>query len=221
MMAGMRTYAQNCGMARALDLLGERWTLLIVRELARGPKRFRDLAASLQGIGTNLLSARLRSLQDAGVIAAETLPAPAGVPGYTLTDSGRALIPLLEDLALWGLEIPWPDKAHARSRAVWAAMTLRANMERADSPPPDGIFEFTVGDEQFWLRVSNGTSQLLDGPAPVDPDVRVSCGREEFMELANGDRGASGDGVEIQGDGERLRMLMRTFRWPEPAAARP
>ena len=133
MMAGMRTYAQNCGMARALDLLGERWTLLIVRELARGPKRFGELVASLEGIGTNLLSARLRALADAGILAAGRLPAPAGAAGYALTDSGRALVPLLEDLALWGWGLPWPDTQQARSRAAWAAMTMRANMERSQA----------------------------------------------------------------------------------------
>jgi len=214
MMAGMRTYAQNCGVARALDLLGERWTLLIVRELARGPKRFRDLTASLEGIGTNLLAARLRSLQEAGVITAEKLPPPAGVPGYALTDTGRALTPLLEDLALWGLEIPWPGAQQARSRAAWAAMTMRANMERSERPPPDGVYEFDVGGEQFWLRVSSGASQLLDGPAPIEPDARVSGDGAAFLRLAQGGRIPPRGALKVEGDRERLRTLMRTFRFP-------
>jgi len=211
-MAGPRTYAQNCGVARALDLIGERWTLLIVRELARGPKRFRDLTASLEGIGTNLLSARLRSLREAGVITSETLP--AGVPGYALTASGRALLPLVEDLALWGLEIPWPGLEEARSRAVWAAMTMRANMERSGSPPPDGVFEFTVGDERFWLHVSEGSSQLLDGPAPIEPDARVTGDIADFLQLARRGRLAPRGALKVAGDRDRLRTLVKTFRFP-------
>jgi len=214
MMTGVRTYAQNCGMARSLDLLGERWTLLIIRELARGPKRFRDLASSLEGIGSNLLSARLHSLQDAGVIRAEDLPAPAGVPGYALTDRGRALIVPLESLALWGLGIPWPGIEEARNRAVWAAMTMRANMERSDRSPPEGVYEFNVEGEAFWLRVSSGTSELLDGPAPIQPDVRVGADRAGFMRLATGASPSAGGELSVEGDRKRLRVLVRTFRFP-------
>jgi len=213
MMSTMRTYGQNCGLARSLDLIGERWTLLIVRELARGPKRFGDLTSSLQGIGTNLLAARLRSLQDAGIIVHEEM-APSGVPGYALTDRGRALVPMLESLALWGLEIPWPDTDDARSRAAWAAMTMRANMEHTGGAAPDGVYEFDVEGERFWLRVSAGRSELLDGPAPVASDVRVSCDRTQFMRLARGETPAGA----VQGDSSRLQELMHSFRFPVDAA---
>lgn len=219
MMSGMRTYSQNCGLARSLDLLGERWTMLIVRELARGPKRFGELTESLGGIGTNLLAARLRALQESGVITQERLPAPAGVWAYALTDSGRRLTPLLEDLALWGLELPWPAKEDAASRSVWVAMTMRAHMERAGGDPPDGVYEFNVDGEQFWLHVSAGSSQLLDGRAPIEPDVRISGERNAFLALARGgellasERDGEGQ-LCVEGDGERLRRLTRTFRFP-------
>lgn len=215
-MSSMRSYGQNCGLARSLDLLGERWTLLIVRELARGPKRFGDLTESLQGIGTNLLAARLRSLLEAGIIAHEELTGVKGVSAYVLTGRGRDLVPVLESLALWGLEIPWPQVQEARSRAAWAAMTMQANMQRGAGEAPDGIYDFDVEGERFWLRVSAGDSELLDGPAPVPPDVRLSTDRAGFMALASGEQepaGASG----VDGDGELLAGLMRSFRFPESA----
>lgn len=219
MMSTMRTYGQNCGLARALDLLGERWTLLIVRELARGPKRFRDLTTSLEGIGTNLLAARLRSLQGAGIIVHEEMPGVAGISAYALTDRGRELIPVLESLALWGLDIPWPEQEEGRSRAAWAAMTMRANIEHAGAAPPDGVYEFDVEGERFWLRVSAGHSELLDGPAPVPADVSVSTDRAGFMLLARGDEQPGRAGA-VQGDRDRLADLMRSFRFPEAAASR-
>ena len=219
-MAAMRTYRQNCGIARALDLLGERWTILIVRELARGPKRFGDLVAGLEGIGTNLLAARLRAMQDAGLVEAQTLPPPAGVSAYALTDHGRSLVPVLEDLALWGMGIPWEDQQHARSRAAWAAMTMRAQLERSDEEAPDGIYEFDVGGEQFWLRIAGGVPELTDGPAPIAPDVRVTCELPIFMELAMGLRRASDTALDVHGDRRRLAAVLRGFRMPaaEPGA---
>ena len=103
-----RTYGQRCGLALSLDLLGERWTLLILRELSRGPKRFGDLLEGLDGIGTNLLSARLKALKAAGAIEQVDLPPPASVSAYGLTARGFELQPILEDLAMWGLELMPP-----------------------------------------------------------------------------------------------------------------
>src|SRR3954465_14659960 len=98
-----RSYNQHCAMARALDALGERWTLLVIRELLPGPKRYKDLLEGLPGIGTNLLAARLRDLEAAGAIQRRMLPPPAGAVVYELTDSGRELESVVLDLARWGL----------------------------------------------------------------------------------------------------------------------
>src|SRR6266566_415342 len=100
----MRTYGQYCSIARALDLVGDRWTLLIVRELLlQGPCRFTDLKNGLPGIATNLLSTRLTELEDAGLISRENAPPPIATVLYSLTDSGLALEPVLKSLGLWGL----------------------------------------------------------------------------------------------------------------------
>ncbi len=100
----MKYYGQACGIARALDVVGERWSLLLVRELTLGPRRYRDLATGLPGIPSNVLAGRLKDLQAAGVVTRRTLPAPTDVTVYELTDAGRALQPALNELLDWGRE---------------------------------------------------------------------------------------------------------------------
>jgi DNA-binding HxlR family transcriptional regulator len=215
MATAQRSYAQNCGLARSLDLLGERWTLLIIRELARGPKRYGDLLAALEGIGTNLLAARLRSLQEAGVVEHVTLPAPAAVAAYALTPHGRTLEPILEDLALWGLPLVDARDPGGRTRAAWVAMAMRRQLERAGTPAPDGLYAFEIGDERFWLRVAGGRSELRDGAAPFTPDALMTAALEPFLRIAAGDRGLDGgDDVQVEGDAARLGELLETFRLP-------
>ncbi len=215
-MAGTpRSYGQLCGLARSLDLLGERWTLLIVRELDRGPKRFKDLLDGLDGIGTNLLSARLKSLEEARVVEQITLPAPAGVSAYALGSRGETLRPILEDLALWGFDfLDERERSTLRSRAAWAAMTMRARMDRGGEYPPDGIYAFEVGDEHFWLKVSGDQSFLQDGDPPVDPEVRVAVGKEDFFEIATGSSTPAQSGAHIDGDEQGLDSLLKVFRLP-------
>src|SRR6516165_6503838 len=101
--ASMKHYGQACAIARTLDVVGERWSLLLVRELTFGPRRYRDLATGLPGIPSNVLAARLKDLQAAGVITRRTLPAPTDVTVYELTGAGRALQPTLTELLHWGL----------------------------------------------------------------------------------------------------------------------
>src|SRR5712691_3728539 len=97
-----RSYNQYCALARALDVVGERWTLLLVRELLLGPRRYKDLLDGLPGIGTNLLADRLKHLEDAGMIRRVVLPPPAGSAVYELTELGRRLEPAVFELGRWG-----------------------------------------------------------------------------------------------------------------------
>ena len=214
MEAATRSYGQNCGLARSLDLLGQRWTLLVIRELARGPKRFRDLLTGLDGIGTNLLAARLKALEATGVIERVILGAPAGVAAYALTDRGETLQPILEDLALWGFDLVRPDEPDARTRAAWAAMSMRAHMDRSDGAPPDGLYEFSIGEERFWLRVAGGASQLRDGAAPLPPDLRVSTDLRTFLGVATGALDPAAPNLALEGDRRRARALFAAFRLP-------
>ncbi|MGK2932696.1 MAG: winged helix-turn-helix transcriptional regulator [Solirubrobacterales bacterium] len=216
MTGSSRTYGQMCGLAASLDLLGERWTMLILRELARGPKRFGDLSNGLDGIGTNLLSDRLKTLERSGTIEKILLPAPASVQAYALTERGRELQPILEDLADWGFELlPAPNQSPGlKVRPAWAAMSMRTAMERSESRPPEGIYSFDVDGENFWLKVSPDGSALTDGPAPVEPDVAVEISVEDFFGMATGNMAVTSSAAKVGGDAARLQVLMETFRLP-------
>src|SRR2546429_7848111 len=118
--ASMKHYGQACAIARALDIVGDRWSLLLVRELTLGPRRYRDPAAGLPGIPSNVLATRLKDLQAAGVITRRTLPAPPDVTVYELTDAGRALQPALNELLDWGLRYgPEPSEDDV-GQPAWA-----------------------------------------------------------------------------------------------------
>lgn len=165
-MASMRKrYEQYCPVAHALDLVGERWALLVVRELMHGPKRYTDLAEGLPGIGTNILASRLRDLEACGVVTKRTLPPPAASRVYELTDYGRGLRAAIRELALWGARSLGPPTADDQLFAGW----LENAVDTVLAPiAPPGRFEFRVGDE---------VASLVDGEAragPVDdPDVVV------------------------------------------------
>ena len=218
-----RSYHQHCGLARALDLLGERWTLLLLRELLLGPKRYRDLAENLPGIGTNLLAARLRTLDAAGVIRRTTLPAPAGVPVYELTERGEQLRPVLEDLALWGYDLlpdrPAEGDAH---RASWAAMSMGAVLDRADHGDLRGSFAFTVGDESFTVVVTDDGARVEQGARP-DAGVHAAADPATFFALADARttaaRAVRDGGLTVTGDRRLLERLLTGFHLPARAAA--
>jgi DNA-binding HxlR family transcriptional regulator len=219
MSAASRSYGQKCGLAAALDLLGERWTLLVVRELARGPKRFKDLFENLEGIGTNLLSRRLKTLEAADVIKQVTLTYPVEVPAYDLGPRGQALRPILEDLALWGFDLLDRNLEGVRVRASWTAMTMEANMHRADSTPPDGLYAFEVDNESFWLRVNEGDSTLRDGSPPFLPDACLTTDLPGFIGIAAGGRLLPDPETSVAGDQRRLKVLLQSFCLPEAASS--
>src|ERR671936_3163408 len=160
-----KRYEQYCPVAHALDLVGERWALLVVRELIHGPKRYTDLAEHLPGIGTNVLASRLRDLEECGIIAKRTLPPPAASRVYELTDYGRELKPAMRELALWVASSLGPPTAEDELFPGWLANAV--DVVLAPFAPP-GRFEFRVGEE---------VASLVDGEAqggPTDqPDVVV------------------------------------------------
>jgi DNA-binding HxlR family transcriptional regulator len=160
-----RGYDQYCPIAHALDLVGDRWALLVVRELIHGPKRYSDLGEHLAGIGTNILAARLRELEAAGIIRKRTLAPPAASRVYELTDYGRELRGVIRELALWGARSLGPPAEEEQLFPGW----LYNAMDVILAPSaPSGRFEFRVGDE---------VASLVDGqaqPGPVqNPDVVV------------------------------------------------
>jgi DNA-binding HxlR family transcriptional regulator/putative sterol carrier protein len=182
-----RTYGELCPVARSLDLIGERWTILIVRELLLGPKRFKDLLGRLPAMGSNRLADRLKGLQDAGVLAKRMLPAPAEVQVYELTDYGERLRPLVYSLGAWGAELPLPDDADLQdARAELIALGLSASSPPELSAELEETYEFHVGGECFHVNVTRGTVTVRSGPAPVSAELVVDCDLTTLLELVTG-----------------------------------
>src|SRR5271165_5227628 len=152
-----RTYRQMCPVARALDVVGERWTLLVVRELLLGPKRFKELMARLPAMGSNRLSERLKALAAQGVVERRTLPPPADVAVYELTELGEELRPIVLGLAAWGSRLT-PDERidPGTARAELIALTLAARIPRQLAAGLHESYEFRVGEEHFHIAVDDG-----------------------------------------------------------------
>ena len=199
-------YDQYCPVAHALDVVGDRWALLVVRELMQGPKRYTDLAEGMPGIGTNILAARLRDLEAAGVVAKKTLPPPAASRVYELTDYGLELKPVMRELALWGARSLGPPSERGELFPGW----LDNAIDSVLSPvAPPGRFEFRVGDE---------IASLVDGVAYTgptdDPDVVVEGDAQGLYYLFTERRL---DGVTISGDRPLLEHLIDAA--PQPIVA--
>jgi DNA-binding HxlR family transcriptional regulator len=192
-----KRYDQYCPIAHALELVGERWSLLIVRELLNGPKRYTDLAGALPGIGTNVLAARLKDLEGCGVIAKRRLPPPTPAQVYELTPYGAGLKAVVRELALWGvrsLGAPEDDDQLAPDWLEHALDTVFAPMA------PPGTFEFRIGDEVASLV----DAEARPGPAD-DPDVVLEADTRSFYDLFVERRW---DGVSVTGDRELLERLL-------------
>jgi DNA-binding HxlR family transcriptional regulator len=203
-----KRYDQYCPIAHALDLVGDRWALLVVRELMHGPQRYTDLVEHLPGIGTNILAARLRTLETGGVIAKRKLPPPAASRVYELTEYGECLKPALRELALWGAQSLGPPSEEDELVQGW----LRNALDIVASPiAPKGRLEFRVGDE---------VAALVDGVAQAgsidDPDVVVEGdGAAMFHFLSEG----RAEFVSIEGDRRLVDELLEGARRPDEQPA--
>lgn len=123
---GERSYKQFCSIARALDIVGERWTLLIIRDLVLSPRRFKDLLEGLPGIGANLLTTRLKKLEKHGIVERAVLPPPAGTAVYQLTALGSKLEPVILELTKWGLNVIGKKKENELVRDEWKILAKNA-----------------------------------------------------------------------------------------------
>jgi DNA-binding HxlR family transcriptional regulator len=180
-----RTYDQYCAVARALDVVGERWTLLLVRELLTGPKRFKDLQDGLCGIGTNLLTIRLKDLEENGILRRTTLPPPAGSKVYELTDLGRSLEPVVMALSRWGLKLLGAPRQEEESRPGWAMVALQSSLDLEAGSTRKETYEFRVDGELFHVQVGWGEAEVRQGSA-FDPDLIISGDTETLLSVAAG-----------------------------------
>ncbi|MEU2153556.1 helix-turn-helix domain-containing protein [Streptomyces sp. NPDC019396] len=192
--ARRRSYDQYCAAARALDAVGDRWTLLIVRELLAGPRRYTDLHADLPGVSTDVLASRLKDMERDGLAVRHRLPAPVSAYVYELTPRGHELLPVLTALAEWGVpELTEPRPTDA-VRAHWFALPLRRSLERAGW---QGTVEVRLDEGEFHLRVGESAGDPVYGegaPPPGTAAARLELDAGTCLEISLGKLGVD-DGV--------------------------
>lgn len=201
-----RSYRDACGIARALDAIGERWALLVVRELLFGPQRFSDLRMALPAASSNLLTDRLRELQARGVLSRRKLAPPAGSWVYELTELGRELEPILLALGDWGLHFPRTDGATLNATSMMLFLRGAGKPDPAQ-PPTDYRVQL---DETVWtVRAEDGRLHVRRGE-PANPAAGISTDPVTFNELfENPDTTPTGR-VRTSGDPVALDRLLRS-----------
>jgi DNA-binding HxlR family transcriptional regulator len=201
----MRSYDQYCALAKALDVVGDRWTLLIVRELLVRPSRYSELQDGLTGIATNLLAERLRQLEGAGVICRDA------ESRYELTDRGRNLGTAVHELVRWGAPLMLAGQGSNAFRARWLELPLELMFGGIDPERPNIEIEVRTADEVLTLKSTAGSVEVRTGPAP-SPDVVVTGRPELIVGLMSGalDKDvAMSQGVSILGDFADVERLRR------------
>jgi DNA-binding HxlR family transcriptional regulator len=204
----VRTYGDPCGIARALDVVGERWALLVVRELLLGPKRFTDLRAGLPQVGPDMLAQRLRELEQAGVVRRDKLPPPAGARVYELTDWGRELEPVVLGLGRWGsARAPFPPgRDELGPDSLVLALKTLFDPDRADGLT-GRTFELRLGDAVFAVRVGETDLDATRGPG-ADPVATITADPGVLQRvLWHGHKA----GLEIGGDRRAAERFLGLF----------
>ncbi|HTR75004.1 MAG TPA: helix-turn-helix domain-containing protein [Solirubrobacterales bacterium] len=213
-----RGYNQHCTLAYALDQIGERWTLLIVRELLAGPRRYTDLAQGLVTVPSNILASRLRDMEALGLVARKRLPAPAeNVTVYELTEEGAALSDAVTALSRWGMRSLPPTTDGRAFRAHWLIPVMEARFDPEAAASVSESYQLQIDDEEFvHFTVHDGHGEALPGPAP-EPAVAVSADAETLVALANGAitiPEATSRGATIQGAPDAIQRMLEILPPP-------
>jgi DNA-binding HxlR family transcriptional regulator len=221
-MAKMRTYGDGCSIARALDLVGERWALLVVRELLLGPKRYTDLRRGLPNVSPNVLSQRLDELEEAGIVRRRKLSPPAGAWVYELTEWGLELEPIVLSLGRWAARLRTASSDAPIASADSVILAMRGLFDPAAAHGLHANYELRLGEDRFRvqvadddIKVARGDADPADATIETDPDT-LNAVLLEGRPLADAQR--SGD-IAIDGDKTAVEHLIRLFPLPEPAAA--
>ncbi len=211
---GEQGYQQYCPLARALDVVGSRWNLLIVRELRPGPRRFTDLIHGLPGISRKLLTDRLRELERDGIVARRQLPPPAARQVYELTDDGHDLATAMVPLAVWGATRLGQRQPGETVRARWSAVGMVVLADREAARGVSETYQYVVGDSAFYFIVDDGSIEARDGRAD-DPSVVLTTDEETWAEIVTGTTSASAaaaaDALSVEGDREAVKRLGKIF----------
>jgi DNA-binding HxlR family transcriptional regulator len=218
-MATKRSYGEACRFAYALDVVGERWALLVVRELLLGPKRFTDLRAGLPHASSNILSERLRDLEHGGVIQRRKLPPPAASSVYELTEWGRELEPVVTKLGAWGARSPIPpDSQEIGPDSI--VLALRSLFDPEAAGEMAAAYELKIGEDRFGVEISAGALELARGEA-ADPALAIAVAdAPTFAAILAGqlpleDALATG-AAQLDGSKQAAKRFLRLFPMPEP-----
>jgi len=222
---GRRSYGQDCPIANGLDVLGERWTLLVLRELVGGPRRYSDLRAQLPGIATNLLAQRLDELQQAGIVERNELPPPIARTVYTLSDDGwRLVLPILGAVARFGLQTMSPSVEGARSPLNGFLVGVLLGFDPIGAAGVEATYRVQIDGRSFDFAVTGGR---LAG-AQHAPDVTLSASASDLVTARLGSTAAQrltalrrlrfdGDHDDI----DAMRMVLRLTNETAGAATSP
>jgi DNA-binding HxlR family transcriptional regulator len=216
-MATTRTYGDGCAIARALDLVGERWALLLVRELLLGPKRYTDLRRGLPNASPNVISERLRELERAGVVRRRTLPPPAGSRIYELTDWGLELEDTVMSLGRWAARSPKPLADAPVASADSIVLALRARFEPGAAKGLRATYELRLGDDRFRIGVADGEITVARGDAD-QPAATIESDPDTLDSVLWGTRSLAdaqrSGGVTIEGDKALVERFVQLFPTP-------
>jgi DNA-binding HxlR family transcriptional regulator len=213
----MRSYGQYCSIAKALDVVGDRWTLLIIRELLiRGACRYTDLRNGLPGIATNLLSDRIRELESAGLIRREDAPPPIATTLFHLTESGAELLPVLDAIGRWGVRYMIEPADSDEFRGHWFTFPVSFFLHDRDPDGPPVSIELRTASGPAVIEISGGSAHTRLGTAAA-PDLILQGEPQLILALLAGRltaAEAAGRGLQISGDTGVLHRVL-----PEPAVA--
>jgi DNA-binding HxlR family transcriptional regulator len=201
-----RSYGQNCALALTSDVIGERWSLLLVRDLLVGPRRFKDLTESLRGIGTNLLAARLKALEAAELI--ERTTQETGAPAYQLTAKGLALEPAVLALVRWGLSFGPENQAGFHHREEWDLVALKALYQPTLAADLTTTVQFRAETFVAWISINDGNAEIGLGEI-AEPDIVIGGTIKNLFTKSN-----APEDLLISGEIKTLRDFMNSFALP-------
>jgi DNA-binding HxlR family transcriptional regulator len=219
-------YRQFCPLARAVEIIGERWTLLVVRELLLRPSRFSDLLGRLDGISTSVLADRLAGLEEAGLLRRAVLKAPVPATVYELTDDGHGLEPAVFELTRWGYRRLLPVRPDDRLDAEWVRLALTACADRSATRRSSFAVEVrAAGGENVTVYVSCGPRGTAVHPPPGTAHTTIAGDPETLLRIVSGqlspvEAHMSGH-IEAGGDLSALPVFPRLFDVPVVSAANP
>jgi DNA-binding HxlR family transcriptional regulator len=218
-MPNWRRYRDACGTAQGLDLVGERWALLVVRELLLGPKRFTDLRKGLPGVSSNILTDRLDGLERSGVVRRRTLPAPAASKVYELTEWGMELEPVVVALGRWGARSPWRSEEDEIS-TDGLVLSFQAMFDPDAAGALEASYGIVLGEQSFRVEVAEGRIQIFRG-APDNADASIKTDTATLAALVyegiDLEEALRSEDIEIEGERSAVERLLTLFPMPSPA----